>query len=199
MKYNTIAELETYFRNEIGRLSQKEMDDARNEIQRIKNRSIKQIEDYEAKNTNVYLEHEVKSIESEHAIAISKLVDENQRKLMRMRNELIEELFGELKSKLKAYTATEEYLSKMKAKIEAVSGAYGSKANLLISENDMKYAEELGACFKGEAQVKAKKEIEIGGFIIEFYEENIFIDETYDAKLKEQHNKFYANSELILN
>jgi len=63
----------------------------------------------------------------------------------------------------------------------------------------MKYAEELGACFKGEAQVKAKKEIEIGGFIIEFYEENIFIDETYDAKLKEQHNKFYANSELILN
>ena len=48
MKYNTIAELETYFRNEIGRLSQKEMDDARNEIQRIKNRSIKQIEDYEA-------------------------------------------------------------------------------------------------------------------------------------------------------
>lgn len=199
MKYNTIAELEAYFRNEIGRLSQKEIEDARNEIQRIKSKNINQIEEYEAKNNKVYLEHEIKNIESEHAIAISKLIDENQRKLMRKRDELINVLFEDVKKKLIQYSETEDYLITMKDKIRKISSQFNSDAYLNLSERDMEKAEELKVLFSGNVTVKKNKDIRLGGFIIEFIHENIFVDETYDSKLKEQREKFYANSELILN
>jgi vacuolar-type H+-ATPase subunit E/Vma4 len=62
----------------------------------------------------------------------------------------------------------------------------------------MKLADELSSGFSGQIVVRPDESIEIGGFILEYHQDRIIINETYDARLKEEREMFYANSELII-
>jgi vacuolar-type H+-ATPase subunit E/Vma4 len=137
-------------------------------------------------------------MDSEHAISLSRMADDNQRKLMKKRQDLINGLFVEIREKLIGYTKTSDYKEKMKVKISLLSSQYHSDGLLRLSEKDMSLAGELSESFGGQITVKLDESIEIGGFILEFHQDRIIINETYDARLKEEREMFYANSELII-
>lgn len=198
MQYNTIEELEEYFIGEIERVSQNEIKKIQKEIENIKNKNLKELEETARHNAEIIVNHEVKSMDSEHAISLSRLKDDNQRKLMKKRQELTENLFMEISEKLVAYTETDDYHEKMKEKISHLSSRYHSDGILRLATKDMTLAEELSKMFSGEVLVKPDESIKIGGFILEFHQERIIINETYDARLKEEREKFYANPELII-
>lgn len=198
MQYNTIEELEEYFLSEIGKVSQREIKKIRNEIQNIETRNIKELETTARNNAEIIIQQEVSSMDSEHAISLSKMADDNQRKLMKKRQDLINNLFLEITEKLIEFTKTDEYKEKMKEKIRLLSTQYHSEGILKLAVNDMNLAEELSASFSGQIEAKSDESIKIGGFILEYHQDRIIINETYDARLKEERERFYANSELII-
>ncbi len=198
MQYNTIEELEEYFKNEIERVSQSEIKKIQTEIQNIENRNIKELEETARNNAEIIVNQEVSSMDSEHAISLSRMADDNQRKLMKKRQELINNLFLEIRDKLVEYTKTDEYKEKMKERIRLLSTQYHSEGILKLAPKDMKLADELSSGFSGQTVVRPDESIEIGGFILEYHQDRIIINETYDARLKEEREMFYANSELII-
>lgn len=198
MQYNTIEELEEYFKNEIERVSQSEIKKIQTEIQNIENRNIRELEETARNNAEIIVNQEVSSMDSEHAISLSRIADDNQRKLMKKRQELINNLFLEIRDKLVEYTKTEEYKEKMKERIRLLSTQYHSEGILKLAPKDMKLADELSSGFSGQIVVRPDESIEIGGFILEYHQDRIIINETYDARLKEEREMFYANSELII-
>ncbi|MFH5836120.1 V-type ATP synthase subunit E [Proteiniclasticum sp. C24MP] len=198
MQYNTIEELEEYFKGEIERVSQSEIKKIQKEIENIKNKNIKELEATARNNAEIIVSQEVKSMDSEHAISLSRMADDSQRKLMKKRQDLINDLFVEIREKLIGYTSTDDYKEKMKEKISLLSSRYHSDGVLRLAEKDMILADELGKSFIGQVIVKKDESIEIGEFILEFHQDRIVINETYDARLKEEREMFYANSELII-
>ncbi len=198
MQYNTIEELEEYFKSEIEKVSQKEIKKIQNEVENIKNKNIKELEETAKSNAEIIVNEEVKSMDSEHAIALSKLADENQRKLMKKRQDLTENLFEDIRENLIRYTQTDEYKAAMLEKIRILSSKYHSDGELKLAGKDMELADELMKSFSGHMVARPDESIEIGGFLLEFHQDKIIIDETYDARLKEERRKFYANSELII-
>ena len=198
MQYNTIEELEEYFKSEIEKVSQSEIKKIQREIENIKNKNIKELEQTARDNAEIIVSQEVKSMDSEHAIALSRLADDNQRKLMKKRQDLIDNLFVEIKEKLIRYTETDDYKAKLKDKIALLGSQYKSDGILKLAVKDMYLADELNEKTSGHINVKPDASIKIGGFILEFHQDRIIIDETYDARLKEEREMFYANSELII-
>ncbi len=198
MQYNTIEDLEEYFKNEIERVSQGEIKKIQTEIQNIENRNIRELEETARNNAEIIVNQEVSSMDSEHAISLSRMADDNQRKLMKKRQELINNLFLEIREKLVEYTKTDDYKEKMKERIRLLSTQYHSEGILKLALKDMKLADELSAGFSGQTVVRPDESIEIGGFILEYHQDRIIINETYDARLKEEREMFYANSELII-
>ena len=198
MQYNTIEELEEYFKSEIEKVSQSEIKKIQREIENIKNKNIKELEATARDNAEIIVSQEVKTMDSEHAIALSRMADDNQRKLMKKRQDLIDNLFVEIREKLVRYTETNDYKVKLKDKIALLSSQYQSDGVLRLAVKDMNLADELNENFSGHINVKPDPSIKIGGFILEFHQDKIIIDETYDARLKEEREMFYANSELII-
>lgn len=198
MQYNTIEELEEYFKNEIEKVSQNEIKKIQREIENIKNRNIKELEETAGNNAEIIVSQEVKAMDSEHAIALSRMADDNQRRLMKRRQDLIDNLFVEIREKLVGFTGTDDYKAKMKEKIMLLSTQHHSDGILRLAVKDMSLADEFEKSFSGHIMVKPDVSIKIGGFILEFHQDRIIIDETYDAKLREEREKFYANSELII-
>jgi vacuolar-type H+-ATPase subunit E/Vma4 len=198
MQYNTMEELEEYFKNEIEKVSQIEIKKIQKEIENIKNKNIKELEETARNNAEITVSQEVKSMDSEHAISLSRMADDNQRKLMKKRQDLIDNLFVEIREKLVDFTETDGYKAKLKEKITLLGNQYYSDGILRLADKDMSMADELSKSFSGHIMVESDESIKIGGFILEFQQDRIVIDETYDARLKEEREMFYANSELII-
>jgi len=198
MQYNTIEELEEYFKNEIEKVSQIEIKKIQKEIENIKNKNIKELEETARNNAEITVSQEVKSMDSEHAIALSRMADDNQRKLMKKRQDLINNLFVEIRERIVGYTESDDYKAKIKEKITLLGNQYHSDGILRLADKDMSMGDELSKSFSGHIMVESDESIKIGGFILEFQQDRIVIDETYDARLREEREMFYANSELII-
>ncbi|MGB4588111.1 MAG: V-type ATP synthase subunit E family protein [Clostridiaceae bacterium] len=198
MQYNTIEELEAYFNEEIKRVSNKEISEIEAEIEAIRKKVISELEENAKTNAEIIVDQEMKEMESEHAIAISRLQDENNRKLMNYRKELTTSLFDEVTAKLDSFSKTSEYGELMVKKIKAQSGKHQGHAVITVALKDEKLLPELLKNYEGDVEGKVDPTIELGGFSIMFEQEGIVIDETFDSTLKDEKEKFYSKSNLII-
>jgi vacuolar-type H+-ATPase subunit E/Vma4 len=100
--------------------------------------------------------------------------------------------------KLKAFSESPEYGELMLKKIKAQSGKHQGHAVISVALKDEKLLQELLKNYEGEAEGKVDPAIELGGFSIMFENEGIVIDETFDSTLKDEKEKFYSTSNLII-
>jgi len=198
MQYNTIEELEAYFNEEIKRVSSKEISEIEAEIEAIRKKVISELEENAKTNAKIIIDQETKEMESDHAISISRLQDENNRKLMNYRKELTTSLFDEVTAKLKAFSETPEYGELMMKKIKAQSGKHQGRAVISVALKDEKLLPELLRNYEGEVEGKVDPVIELGGFSMMFENEGVVLDETFDSTLKDEKEKFYSTSNLII-
>ena len=198
MQYNTIEELEAYFNEEIKRVSSKEISEIEAEIEAIRKKVISELEENAKTNAKIIIDQETKEMESDHAISISRLQDENNRKLMNYRKELTTSLFDEVTAKLKAFSETSEYGELMMKKIKAQSGKHQGRAVISVALKDEKLLPELLRNYEGEVEGKVDPVIELGGFSMMFENEGVVLDETFDSTLKDEKEKFYSTSNLII-
>lgn len=198
MQYNSIEELEAYFKEEIKRVSDKEIKEIEAEMEEIRKKVISEMEDSAKSNAAIISEQEMKEMTSEHAIALSRLQDENNRKLMNKRRELTTSLFDEVTEKLRQFSRTPEYVTSMTGKLKALTGKYKSHAIICVGPQDEKLLPQFFEVYQGDIEGFVDKAIELGGFRLRFEDEGIVIDETFDATLKDEKEKFYSNSNLII-
>ncbi len=198
MNYNTLEELESYFKQEIQQVSQKEIDTIEQDMDKIRNRIMSEMEETAKQHAQIIIDQETKEMTTDYSVAVSRLADDNNRKLVKKRLELTESLIGEVIEKLKVFTETEAYKETIINKVKVLSEKHAQDGILSVSPKDQGILNELISSFNGHVTGAIDPKIIYGGFTIRFHEENIIIDETFDTILKDQKERFYSNSNLII-
>ena len=110
------------------------------------------------------------------------------------RQTLLMQLFGELREKLTAFTASEDYLPWLKKLLSAHQPEAG--ASVLLREADMKLQSELESAVGADVTFRADPAILLGGLSILSADgrrcENHTLDEAYSAQLR----NFYRNHKI---
>lgn len=120
-----------------------------------------------------------------------------QSKVYKTRENITNDVFSKAKAKLVEYTATNEYKNLLIALAKEIAEIFGDNdAIVSVKNDDMKYADEIKALYKGQIQVVTDSEIEIGGIKGNCEKINIVADNTLDSKLMNQMEWFSENSQL---
>lgn len=83
MKYNTQEELEAYFKQEIQEVSQNEIDKIEKEMDKIRTRIMAEMEETARQHAQIIIDQETKEMTTDYSVAISRLADESNRKLVK--------------------------------------------------------------------------------------------------------------------
>lgn len=121
-----------------------------------------------------------------------------RRELLRYREELVQEMLAEVQQQLAAFTASEKYGPWLQSGLRALLAklpATGGEKNLYLREADMPLAPLLQQMEPG-IVVQHAEEISLGGF--KLAAGNVLYDETLDAALQAERQKFIQNSGLSL-
>lgn len=198
MKYNTQEELEAYFKQEIQEVSQNEIDKIEKEMDKIRTRIMAEMEETARQHAQIIIDQETKEMTTDYSVAISRLADESNRKLVKKRLALTESLMNEVIDKLQVYSKTEDYKEMIINKVKVLSEKHAHDGILSVSPKDKEILDDLIESFEGHVTGKVDPEIKHGGFTLQFHQENIIIDETFDTIIKDQKERFYSNSNLII-
>lgn len=190
--------LEKYFKDEISRVSQAEIDVIDAEINEIRQKTLANLEQDVKKETDYACTQKINELKSEEAIRVNQLEEKTNHELIVLRKKLMDELFDEVKQKLADYKNSKEYLVWLKKKVNAFDTYNLASYTMYISESDKKYVDDLKKTSKGNCMVSLDGDIEIGGIRFESEEAGIVVDDTFDSILDEQRAWFHANSGLFV-
>lgn len=191
-------ELLTYFEDEIEQVSTKEITSLKHEIEDIRTRTLAEMETAIKAEVDLVFEQEIHEIDSDHAIALSHLNDENNRKLMAERERLVNLVFQDAEAKLEDFMKGPQYSTKLQAKLQALKDKGLAPAILSVRPKDEALLPELLKAYGCECEGTLDEDIRLGGFRLEAKEKGIIVDETFDAALAESRQWFYDNSRLTI-
>ncbi len=191
-------ELEQYFKDEIQRINQIEIDRLENEIDEIRQQAIQELESSVQQESYMYYEQELKELQSEHAIQLSRVREETNRKLMKKRKELSEAVFTQVKNQLQTFVESDEYLEFLCDKVKRFAEYGYEDVILYLSKHDISFKDQLQTVYGQACEIMQDEEIVLGGVRLECLKNGRIIDETFDMVLEEQKDWFYTNSGLFV-
>lgn len=189
--------LEDYFKDEINRVSDIEIQKIEEEIEEVREKSIQTMEAETQREAGIEREQLLKEMMSDHAIALSKAHEETNRKLMSMRKELSDRIFQEAVTKVKEFTNRDEYKDYLIKKAAELASANFANVTIYVSKKDEALLPAICKAY-GDAKGEVDPEILIGGLRLECLEKGIVVDETFDTGIDEQSEWFYTNSGLFI-
>ncbi len=199
MDYYSNDQLLEYFENEISNASKKRLTALRKEIDELKERQLKRVDEDIKMSVNRSLEIELREINTDHSFEINKIKSENSRILMNKRQELLTDIFKEVGKRILLFAKSEKYGQLMEAKLIKFFEKFSGKDVVFqIKEGDTILQKVIDNTYKGKHKIEFTDSIEYGGFLIACYEMGIEIDETLDFKLNEKKHWFYEESNLYI-
>lgn len=190
--------LDDYFKSEIERVSNLEINQIQGEIDDIKNKSIEGLEVEAQRYAKQLRVQELKEMQSEHDIALSRVHEETNRKLMNKRKELSNEVFAEVKAKLEEFTQGKDYEAYLVKKAKELSQLSFGHVVIYVASKDEKFLKTICDAYANDCEGRVDERICIGGFRMECSEEGVDVDETFDTGIEEQRGWFYTNSGLFI-
>ena len=190
--------LEQYFKDEIDRVSGIEIKQIDDEIADIREKALQGLEADAQREAGMVREQELKELQSEHAIRLSKAHEETSRKLMAKRKELADLVFKEAKDKIKSFTKQGDYRDYLKKKAQELGKNNFAHAVFLIGKEDASYQDDIKKAYGKDCEVQIDTDIVLGGFRLECVEMGIVVDETFNTAIEEQKEWFYTNSGLFI-
>ncbi|MCI5773204.1 MAG: V-type ATP synthase subunit E [Erysipelotrichaceae bacterium] len=146
------------------------------------------------KETDTYLEKELNELRILAVTQTSQAKLQTKRDLLNLRSELVDKLFDDVLSELKAFVESDKYSAYLKTKIKSLNVSNGYfKIRKEDEELFNKILKELALSNKYEI-----KPIMIGGFRYVDLENNIEYDLTLDNSLKEQKSWFQRESKFTI-
>ncbi len=199
MEYNTNQELYQYFTHEIERISEQQIEALRKEMDEKKRSELKRITDNIERKTRKYLNRELKSLNTDFSSEINHIHTENHRKLMEKRENLLENIFSEVKDKLEKFVKSNKYDTLLKKMLkETVEYLDTDSLTFITSEKDDTIKKVLKDTVSVDYEIKTSKDIAIGGFKAKSDALGLEVDRTLDKKLRDQRDWFHANSNLFI-
>lgn len=190
--------LEEYFKEEIQRVSDIQISGIEREIEQIRKKTIASLEQAAQMEAGLQRDNELREMQSEHAIALSRLHEETNRKLMQKRKQLNEAVFAEVKKQMLAYCESDAYLDLLLEKLNKQKNNAQEHAILHMAKKDERYMEKLCEAYGHGCIGEIDESIVIGGFLLVYEDSGIVIDETFDTAIEEQRSWFYNHSGLFI-
>jgi V/A-type H+-transporting ATPase subunit E len=199
LDYNTNERIYIYFENEIKRLSAKQSDLLRKEINDLKEKELEKIEKELKESIENAAKREIKELQVDHSYEINKILADNSQKLMKRRLEMLEVVFSEVQARLMKYVTSKAYEELINSKLKDIADKFsGCSVVFKVKPSDKILIDCLKANYKHKYKIELDPKIKIGGFAIFCDIMNIEIDETIDFRLQEQKEWFYAKSNLYV-
>ncbi len=190
--------LEQYFRDEIRRVSDMQMQQLDEEINEIRSSTLAKMEQSAKKDADAACEQELRELQSEYTVRLSRLRDQTDRRLMQKRSELANTVFSEVIEKIQQYTQEAQYGALLESQASAMAQAGYPNVTIYLRKADASYAQRIRRAYGEEVDVQVDEEIRYGGLRLVSLQSGIVVDETFDARLSEQKEWFYQNSGLFV-
>lgn len=134
-------------------------------------------------------------IKSEVSRRAAAAEEEYKTNLLKRRNQICDEVFGEAKKRLEEFTGSADYADWFSRTLsDAFSEINAADAVCTVLPRDRALAESFGARF----DVKTTNNDIIGGFTLESRSMKLFCDCTLSAELERQKERFYTESGLTV-
>lgn len=199
MEYYSNDQLYKYFENEITNASKKRLSALRKEIDELKERQLKRVEEDIKAAVNRSLEIELREVNTDHSFDINKIKSENSKILMNKRQELLKDIFVEVGKRILLFVKSDKYGLLMANKLKELSKRFSGKEVVFqLKKDDKILFDTIEKFYQGKYKVEQSESIQLGGFLIDCYEMGIEIDETIDFKLNEKKQWFYEESNLYI-
>lgn len=133
-----------------------------------------------------------------YARELSRRDFEARKEILAFRNQKVNELFEKISSRISEYTVTEAYSKKLSALIDKAEKEIPLYDECVIYHS----AKDKDRITRLTADITAKTAIDkaviLGGILVYYPRENIYLDYTFDTLLEAQRKSFANNSELSL-
>lgn len=156
------------------------------ELAKIKQQARAEVDEIIRKRTEEIM------IESGKAISAHR--QENIKRLLLRRNEIMSDIFSEVEDRVLIFAATEGYLKKVEQDIESVRDRLDGAITVLIKKADR--SESLCKKLITQAKIEYDSSIRLGGIIIVLEDKRKRLDFTFDSLLEEEKEKFREIDEL---
>ncbi len=141
-----------------------------------------------------YIDYEVGRIKTAVNKTISDYEAEKKSALISLRTQITEDVFGKVEDKIIKFKSSADYEPFLLKSAESLKNAVGDNGIILISTDDMKYADMIADATQ--CKVKEDSTIELGGLRAISSDQTVMIDDTFENRLKAEHQNFIKNSNL---
>lgn len=193
----TKEELLKCFQAEITAISEAEIDEAQREMNDIRLRAEREINENAQAAAKLWFEQEAQDVRANHAVAMSHLNDENHRRLMLERSHMVDELFEAANAALQQFHESDRYQDFLCTKLRAYADSDESMI-LQLGKSDEALMDQLLKILGAKAKGEIISDITLGGFRLVLKDKERAIDETLDSALNDARKAFLKNSALTI-
>lgn len=203
------------FLKAIEKYAEEQRNQLRLEFEAYKKKELESAESEGLREAYTLIQREMSTIKRDISGRLSRDEMESKKKLFEKRNEMADKVFQKAAQKLLTFTKTSEYEKFLLDSVKKIALALESDDVVLyVKSEDLRFSEKLRAAYTAErtkekkladkikaafspsCEIKASKEIKIGGITGRSASLGLIADDTLDTKLDGQREWFYKNSGL---
>jgi vacuolar-type H+-ATPase subunit E/Vma4 len=187
------------FLNAIDKYAKRQKSKITDEIKEIEKRELEKAEAEIMEDVNSMIQKERVSMKNKIVVEISHKELEERKKVSLRRRDMMKEIFKQCRKELIEFTLSEKYAEALKSYASGIAEVLKeTDTELFVKESDMKYADVIKSSFGRDCGVSAAKDILIGGIRGYSASRGLIVDETLDAKLKDQEDWAAENFGVLL-
>ena len=199
MEHFTGEKLQQYFEDAIEEASSKKIQALSKGIAEFKKKEMVKIEAEVRHQVDLSLGVKLKDIQDRLRHDANQLTVDNGQKLFQHRQKIAEGVFSGVLEKLHSFVAGPEYSVWLKKKLTAVAAAFqGEPVVLSFSAADPAGKAIAQGYFPTDSRIVSDPYIRIGGFKAVGETSRQEVDESFDSKLENHKEWFYAHSKLFI-
>jgi vacuolar-type H+-ATPase subunit E/Vma4 len=188
-----------YFQKEIEESGNKKIQELKDEIKSIREKQMDILNEEISDTITRTKEIELNEMNQEYSSTLNRLIVDNHKEIIKKKNDLLESVLFEVRTKLLQFVETDKYKQKMIFLVKKIDKDFcGDEINFKVKNNDKIMKKIIDENFKNKHVVIEDKNINIGGFIAICVEKGILTDQLIDSSLEEKKQWFYKNSKLAI-
>lgn len=142
--------------------------------------------------------NETKLIKNACRRRVSKQSFDSERAVLTERNSLIDDFFGGIEKKLKAFAVSSGYADYFKDVLKSANEKMPFYEGVTVQVSPADYAKTALLNDFPALKAESSRKIKIGGMTVYYPNEKLYVDLTLDKQLKKERDGFVNNSELRL-
>lgn len=199
MEYSSRESLIKYFEDEIKRMSDADIAKLKKEIDADKQKELARMELEVQHQVSLSLGVELQDVKEKYRMDVNAVLAENAAKLHERRSAIAEEVFSSVTAKIRDFVAGPDYPRHLETKLAEIRGIFpGEELTVIARKGDKAVGEAARKVLGPEVPVVFEDSIRLGGFRVHGNQSLREDDETFDFKLEQKKEWFYANSRLFI-